>query len=79
MYFWMGSIYFWMGIHLLAIVICSVIILERDFSDRALEQFGTGVDEYGCMVREVLQLFPKGRKAFNSLNPLLKCVLQPDA
>lgn len=28
------------------------------------------------MVRKVLQLFPKGRKTFNSLNLFFKCILQ---
>lgn len=61
-----------MGSLFLAIVICSVIILESDFSDKGTGIIGHRVDEYVCMLRKVWgrKPFPKGRKTFNLLKLL---------
>lgn len=59
-----------MGSLFLAVIICSVIILESDFSDKGTGIIEHRVDEYVCMLRKVWWLFPKGRKTFNLLKLL---------
>lgn len=60
----------------MAIVICCVIIPVRDFSDRALNQWSTGVDECICMVRQVLFLLQE-HKWFLSSGWCAQCSVVP--